>query len=597
MFFRRKPQGFTLAELIIATFIFATSMVIIGTSSVNFYRGYKRQLARDALYEETRILIDRIANEVRQNTVDFDEYFNRLPESAGGKGSNGPLAYGEHYREYRHYFYTFQPSINSFHPNDPNRELYYDSSEPQYPADLDEGFFSTDGFENQAADDATLSALGDNNQQEELYLISADGRQKTILKRVENGLDDDFDGTPDNNYLNDTGEEQIGILRLDIADRYDNEGFTSSTLTPVDTGDGYYDCWVGSPDFPDRNFIPISPPSIEVKDLQFFISPIEDPFKAYTESDVRVQAHPNVTIVLKTQVSAETLRRFYSETPPNLTLSTTVSSRVYNNVEIPFESNGDGIGDDESQCQPSGGWGNSVCGDGVVTGIEECDGADLNGNTCLTVPGRFVAGTLGCTSSCTFDTSGCNTTGGSCSDPSIPACNSKTATICVINGTIVGGGENGNAYAGVLTSSSGDDDVMVGTEGNDQIIGGNKSDTICALGGDDYIEGGVNDGSESEYINGGAGNDEIHGDTGSDELYGGTGDDIIYGGNHPDLIYGEEGNDTLYGDSNEDSLFGGDGDDKLDGGSHTDEIHGDSGTDLCKNGEAPIAAENCEGTW
>jgi cysteine-rich repeat protein len=51
-------------------------------------------------------------------------------------------------------------------------------------------------------------------------------------------------------------------------------------------------------------------------------------------------------------------------------------------------------------CQPT------QCGDGVINGNEECDGADLGGATCLDL--GFPGGTLSCKASCDFDKSGCN---------------------------------------------------------------------------------------------------------------------------------------------------------------------------------------------
>lgn len=48
------------------------------------------------------------------------------------------------------------------------------------------------------------------------------------------------------------------------------------------------------------------------------------------------------------------------------------------------------------------------CGDGVVKPpIEECDGDDLGGNSCTTLPEGFAAGALACAPNCKFDTSGC----------------------------------------------------------------------------------------------------------------------------------------------------------------------------------------------
>ena len=57
-----------------------------------------------------------------------------------------------------------------------------------------------------------------------------------------------------------------------------------------------------------------------------------------------------------------------------------------------------GCSDDDSSSGQS-------CGNGVIEGTEECDSADLNGETCQSR--GFAGGTLGCTSSCTFDVSQC----------------------------------------------------------------------------------------------------------------------------------------------------------------------------------------------
>ncbi|MBI3785887.1 MAG: DUF1566 domain-containing protein [Deltaproteobacteria bacterium] len=57
---------------------------------------------------------------------------------------------------------------------------------------------------------------------------------------------------------------------------------------------------------------------------------------------------------------------------------------------------------DTSACQVS----TTTCGNGVKQGNEQCDGADLGGQTCASL-GYTVAGTLGCTAGCAFNTSGC----------------------------------------------------------------------------------------------------------------------------------------------------------------------------------------------
>lgn len=61
------------------------------------------------------------------------------------------------------------------------------------------------------------------------------------------------------------------------------------------------------------------------------------------------------------------------------------------------------LGDDDactSQCLTA------ICGDGILqTGVEECDGAELGGESCVTL--GFSGGQLGCLGSCVHDTSGC----------------------------------------------------------------------------------------------------------------------------------------------------------------------------------------------
>jgi len=53
------------------------------------------------------------------------------------------------------------------------------------------------------------------------------------------------------------------------------------------------------------------------------------------------------------------------------------------------------------------------CGDGVLDPAEQCDGAELDGQTCVGL--GFDGGVLACTSACTFDTGGCQM-GSECGD-------------------------------------------------------------------------------------------------------------------------------------------------------------------------------------
>lgn len=76
--------------------------------------------------------------------------------------------------------------------------------------------------------------------------------------------------------------------------------------------------------------------------------------------------------------------------------------------------NGTCNGFDTSGCTGSG----PVCGNGIIDSGEECDGANLGGQTCEGL--GFAGGTLACGGGCTFDTSGCHT--------NLPCCTATPGT-------------------------------------------------------------------------------------------------------------------------------------------------------------------------
>jgi len=106
--------------------------------------------------------------------------------------------------------------------------------------------------------------------------------------------------------------------------------------------------------------------------------------------------------------------------------------------------------------------------------------------------------------------------------------------------------------------------VIVGTEGDDNIVGTNGADCIVGLGGNDTINGG----------------------NGNDLIFGGPGNDVIDGGNGNDAIYGEDGNDVIDGGNGNDALSGGLGDDTLVAGNGTDTLNGGNGLDTCSQAGA-----------
>ncbi len=109
-------------------------------------------------------------------------------------------------------------------------------------------------------------------------------------------------------------------------------------------------------------------------------------------------------------------------------------------------------------------------------------------------------------------------------------------------------------------------DNLVGTSGNDTILGLDDDDVLSGGGGNDKLIGG--DGDDS--LSGGGGDDVLAGGDGNDWALGGRGDDTLNGGDGDDRLVGEQGDDTLSGGTGNDVLVGGTGNDLIRGGSGVD---------------------------
>ncbi len=139
-----------------------------------------------------------------------------------------------------------------------------------------------------------------------------------------------------------------------------------------------------------------------------------------------------------------------------------------------------------------------------------------------------------------------------------------------------------------------DDDVLVGTAGDDELFGGRGRDNLQAGDGDDLLDGG----RDKDTMAGGAGDDTYVVDTSSDRVIEGVNDgvdtvltsaDFTLGANVENAIVtsargreikGNELANTIIGGVGDDELKGAGGDDILDGGAGRDELSGGSGDDL-----------------
>ena len=153
-----------------------------------------------------------------------------------------------------------------------------------------------------------------------------------------------------------------------------------------------------------------------------------------------------------------------------------------------------------------------------------------------------------------------------------------------------------------LLSGNGGDDLLFGNDGSDDLFGGYGSNVLDGGNGSDTanysdIVGGIDvnllSGSALQRMNpmdrdqlisienvvGSQGDDIIVGDQGGNEITGGLGDDRLEGGGGTDFLAGGDGDDLLFGNGDNDLLVGNDGDDDLFAGYGNNFLDGGNGSD------------------
>ena len=300
--------------------------------------------------------------------LDFEEYYS-VNVLQRGKNSD-QIYYGANYGVYASRFYNPGKVLSGTATNPAN--LGVQCSFPSGQTDISKCeivyTLSADlntGQNPYTGDPADANAFCDNtlgkctepiNEVNELYLIDLNGKKKTILgrKKIDNdgadgdyalgklvmdGLDLDQNGFVDvfncrseYNCFGKTASEKntlfgdvfnIGALRPpfksadDFSTNYDvRMPRQSDWEEPFDPDSSY--------------FVPISPFAVDVTDLRFIINPVEDPYKAYAEDEIKT--HPSVTIIMKMGLAEET-KADYPGTFSEITLQTTVAAGVLGSLD------------------------------------------------------------------------------------------------------------------------------------------------------------------------------------------------------------------------------------------------------------------------
>lgn len=310
--FFKKVSGVTLIEILVGAGIFTVLMSMSASTAYLLY-GAKNKIERtNELYTETRFVMDRIVREVRVNTIDYYEYFSHNIDeySAALRGSltESPIdEYGNNPGLYE-MFFKLLPNASEDKNVVSHNDFSWDTVDRAQ--DFDMGVFNTGADSNAGNDDEEYSALDGNHEQEELYLLSSDGLSKTIIKRVEETI-----------LGNTVG--RIVMLQMTLID---------------DDGDGVEETWAYNSEFTGGTPIPITPPTINVTNLDLYVSPLDDPYKAFAKSvtDAGVNPHiqPHVLIRISAKISEHKFAGLRGENN-EFSLQTAATSRVLTNVTFP----------------------------------------------------------------------------------------------------------------------------------------------------------------------------------------------------------------------------------------------------------------------
>ncbi len=342
----KKPtanRGFTFVELLIALAIFATFLTGIVTLMVDLYRTSKRITLEEQVYQDMRAIMNQIVNYVENNAIDYEEYYR---EAIGGEYLAKGTVYT--YGDYSKLFYDF--GTGGIGPNGEGA-LCNDGSDPALNPGcvIDKTTIDTNRGRHPYDDDPAKGNafcgppaggcggdLSVYHKQDNLYLINEAGDKKTVLaletveKTVDSNTFDEktlslvwlYGSDTDRNDVVDewtVGPEFIGTGGAPITD--------AGLIADIDPADK------NSPSEIYENFIPISPLRTNIVDLKFYITPLEDPYKAFAETDPLTETliQPRVTVVLTVQPSV-TETQDYLGPVPQKTLQTTIYSGVKSEV-------------------------------------------------------------------------------------------------------------------------------------------------------------------------------------------------------------------------------------------------------------------------
>lgn len=330
---KTNKKGFTLVEMVISVTIVAVLFFLAGTGFININTSQKRIRIQNALQEDARFMIDKISRLIASGTIDYEEYFNVNVLDSGN--------FGDSYGVYASEFYDLG-SDNEVGHKCINTVTLEDGLEPpcdptadppiivdRTTLDVNTGVNPSD---NEAQSQNYNSVCENNvncpeqNLQSVLYLINSTGDRKTLigLEQIASNPDVFAVSMVEMDGIDTDGDSIVDIWTC-------ADGYLCSDSFDVSYSRPLYDDLTDTNDNKYNDFIPISPSTINITNLQFFIDPLEDPYKAFGESEENIQKQPRITVVLTVQPHPDLIQRSFVTTP-SVTLQSTVTSQINTDV-------------------------------------------------------------------------------------------------------------------------------------------------------------------------------------------------------------------------------------------------------------------------
>jgi prepilin-type N-terminal cleavage/methylation domain-containing protein len=357
-------KGFTIIEILIAASIFTLAAIIASRILVDIVQIEKRTAIENAIYEDARIAMEQIVNAIQSSAIDYDEYFSQMVIQGGISDNPLERVYGINHGVYGSRMSN--PMAGGDNPANLGVECS-DASDPcliinTNTTDTNTGQNPWNGdslgtLENANAfcDDPSSSDCEDMGQMQvvdELYLINNTGNDKIIMARkpigelgegalavlTMQGRDMDQNGFID--IFSCHSEFSCGISGNELLEHISYPFFAEKE---AEFGGGEnWDNYISGISLPssedlsednpfniefigNSEFVPITPLRTNIKTLNFVISPIEDPYRAYNEENVL--RHPTVTIVMEIDLTSEVKDQYPGEFQ-TLILQTTVAAGV-----------------------------------------------------------------------------------------------------------------------------------------------------------------------------------------------------------------------------------------------------------------------------